>query len=185
MPRRKYRQFTATEKVAILREHLLEKKPISEVCAAHELQPSVFYDWQRKFFENGPAAFKDQKDREKERLQAKVDQLQKKLDHKDSVIAAVTEEFVRVKKSLGSPESVMGSPRHTRQHHRLRQPLERADPAPTGPLCPLDRSLPGRSGTVRSTSTTPGFPETTGYKTGRRRRSATSPRNTLEKDTGV
>ena len=138
MPRRKYRQFTADQKVAILREHLLEKKPISEVCARHDLQPSVFYDWQRKFFENGPAAFQDHNGREKT-LQAKVDALQKKLDQKDRVIAAVTEEFVRVKKSLGSSESVMDSPRHTRRDHRLRQPLERADPAPTGRLHPLDR----------------------------------------------
>ena len=37
MPRRKYRQFTADQKIAILREHLLEKKPISEVCARHDL----------------------------------------------------------------------------------------------------------------------------------------------------
>ena len=101
MPRRKYRQFTAAQKVAILREHFLEKKLISEVCAKHDLQPSVFYDWQRKFFENGPAAFKDHNDREKKRLQDKVDALQKKLDQKDRVIAAVTEEFVRVKKELG------------------------------------------------------------------------------------
>ena len=100
MPRRKYRQFTADQKVAILREHLLEKKPISEVCAKHDLQPSVFYDWQRKFFENGPASFQDHNGREKT-LQARVDALQKKLDQKDRVIAAVTEEFVRVKKELG------------------------------------------------------------------------------------
>ncbi len=100
MPRRKYRQFTADQKVAILREHLLEKKPISEVCARHDLQPNVFDDWQRKFFENGPAAFQDHNGREKT-LQARVDALQKKLDQKDRVIAAVTEEFVRVKKELG------------------------------------------------------------------------------------
>ena len=103
MPRRKYRRFTADQKVAILREHLLEKTPISEVCAKHDLQPSVFYDWQRKFFENGPAAFKDNADRDKQKLQDKIDALQKKLDDKDRVIAAVTEEFVRVKKELGEP----------------------------------------------------------------------------------
>ena len=102
MPR-KYRQFTAEQKVSILREHLLEKKLISEVCAAHELQPSVFYDWQRKFFENGPAAFSEVSDREKQRLQEQVAALQQRLDHKDRVIAAVTDEFVRVKKGLGEP----------------------------------------------------------------------------------
>ena len=101
MPRRKYRRFTAEQKVAILREHLLEKKPISQVCEAHDLQPSVFYGWQRKFFENGPAAFADKPDREKQQLQDQVEALQKRLADKDRVIAAVTEEFVRVKKDLG------------------------------------------------------------------------------------
>lgn len=38
MARRKYRRFTAEQKVAILREHLLEKKPISEVCEACPLR---------------------------------------------------------------------------------------------------------------------------------------------------
>jgi len=102
MPRQ-YRQFTAQQKVSILREHLLEKKPISEVCAAHELQPSVFYEWQRKFFENGPAAFSETLDREKQRLQEQVATLQQRLDQKDRVIAAVTEEFVRAKKGRGEP----------------------------------------------------------------------------------
>lgn len=103
MARRKYRRLTAEQRVTILREHLIEKKPISEVCEAHDLQPSVFYGWQRKFFENGPAAFTDKPDREKQRLQNQVEALQKRLADKGRVIAAVTEEFGRVKKDLGEP----------------------------------------------------------------------------------
>ena len=61
----------------------------------------MFYGWQRKFFENGPAAFTDSPDREKKQLQSQVDALNKRLADKDRVIAAVTEEFVRVKKELG------------------------------------------------------------------------------------
>jgi transposase len=45
------------EKVAILRRHLLEQVPISELCDKHGLQPTVFYRWQKEFFENGTAAF--------------------------------------------------------------------------------------------------------------------------------
>ena len=51
------RRFTAQEKVAILREHLVEKVPVSEVCDKHGLNPTVFYRWQKEFFENGAAAF--------------------------------------------------------------------------------------------------------------------------------
>ncbi|MGQ9652049.1 MAG: MopE-related protein [Phycisphaerae bacterium] len=44
MPRER-RNFSGAEKMAILREHLIEKVPISEVCEKHGLQPTVFYGW--------------------------------------------------------------------------------------------------------------------------------------------
>ena len=51
------KHYTPEEKVAILRRHLLEQVPISELCDKHGLQPTVFYRWQKEFFENGTAAF--------------------------------------------------------------------------------------------------------------------------------
>jgi transposase-like protein len=51
------RHFTPEEKVAILRRHLLENEPISKLCDELGLQPTVFYRWQKEFFENGAAAF--------------------------------------------------------------------------------------------------------------------------------
>src|ERR1017187_10094958 len=51
------KHYTPEEKVAILRRHLLEQVPISELCDKQGLQPAVFYRWQKEFFENGAAAF--------------------------------------------------------------------------------------------------------------------------------
>jgi transposase len=51
------KHYAPEEKVAILRRHLLEQVPISELCDKHGLQPTVFYRWQKEFFENGTAAF--------------------------------------------------------------------------------------------------------------------------------
>ena len=51
------KHYTAEEKVAILRRQLLEKEPISKLCDELGLQPTVFYRWQKEFFENGAAAF--------------------------------------------------------------------------------------------------------------------------------
>jgi transposase-like protein len=48
------KQCAPEEKVAILRRHLLEKDPISKLCDEVGLQPTVFYRWQKEFFENGP-----------------------------------------------------------------------------------------------------------------------------------
>ena len=51
------KHYTAEEKVAILRRHLLDKEPVSSLCDELGLQPTVLYRWQKEFFENGPAAF--------------------------------------------------------------------------------------------------------------------------------
>jgi hypothetical protein len=47
------KHYTPEEKVAILRRHLLDKEPISKLCDELGLQPTVFYRWQKEFFENG------------------------------------------------------------------------------------------------------------------------------------
>jgi transposase-like protein len=49
--------YQPEEKVAILRRHLLEQVPISELCEKDGLQPTVFYRWPKEFFEDGTAAF--------------------------------------------------------------------------------------------------------------------------------
>ena len=49
--------YTSDEKVNIIRKHLLEKVPISELCEQHKLQPTVFYRWQKQFFEHGARTF--------------------------------------------------------------------------------------------------------------------------------
>ncbi|MFC1601897.1 transposase [Candidatus Sumerlaeota bacterium] len=46
--RKERRNFTAVQKAAVLREHLLDKIPVSELCEKHNLQPTVFYRWQKE-----------------------------------------------------------------------------------------------------------------------------------------
>ena len=95
------RRFSAPEKVAILRRHLIEKVPISELCDEHHLAPTLFYRWQKEFFENGAAAFERDNDAELQRLQERNEALQAKLAHKDEVIAEIMESHVELKKKLG------------------------------------------------------------------------------------
>ena len=95
------RHFTAQEKVAILREHLIDKTPISAVCDKHGLNLTVFYRWLKELFENGSAAFERTDDARTRRLEERVQALQSKLARKDEVIAEILEDHVRLKKSLG------------------------------------------------------------------------------------
>ena len=99
------RNFLAAEKVKILRQHLLEKVPISQVCDQHGIAPTQFYQWQKIFFENGPAAFvqKDNgaKNGQVKKLEKMVTRLQDRLTNKDEVIAEIMESHVQLKKKIG------------------------------------------------------------------------------------
>ena len=87
--------------MAILREVLIEKRPVSEVCEKHGVQPGLFYDWQRRLFEGGGAAFSLESNGERRELEKKVEALEARLAKKDGVIAEVTAEMVKLKKELG------------------------------------------------------------------------------------
>jgi transposase len=96
------RQFKPHEKVNILRLHLLEQKPVSDVCDEYGLNPTVFYRWQKQFFEQGVAAFeRDNNGSANKKLQKENSRLKAKLAHKDEVIAEIAADHVRLKKELG------------------------------------------------------------------------------------
>lgn len=52
-----HRKFTPEQKVTILREHLVERRPVSDVRHGHHTHPALFYQRQRTFSEKGTAAF--------------------------------------------------------------------------------------------------------------------------------
>jgi transposase-like protein len=107
MSKKTRRHHTPDQKINLLRRHHLEKVPVSEVCEGAELQPSVFYGWQRHLFEHGSLAFgesrKQAESSREQELQAEVERLKARLARKDEVIAEVTEELVRTKKAAGEP----------------------------------------------------------------------------------
>ena len=103
--RKQRRHFTAEEKIAILRRHLIDKVPVSDLCDEHGLQPTVFYRWQKDLFENGAAALERKNGRREDRARdaqvQRIQALQAKLARKDEVLAELMEEHVALKKSLG------------------------------------------------------------------------------------
>lgn len=100
--RKERRHFVAKEKVEILRRHLLEQAPVSELCEQHGLHPTLFYRWQKEFFENGAVALeRNGQDKGSQRLEKENAALRVKLSHKDEVIAEIMEAHVQLKKSLG------------------------------------------------------------------------------------
>jgi transposase-like protein len=103
--KKRRRKFSAQQKVKILRQHLVEKVPISEVCDRNGISPTQFYQWQKVFFEHGTAAFEKagngRKDSQVKTLERQNAHLQAKLVRKDEVIAEIMASHVELKKNLG------------------------------------------------------------------------------------
>ncbi len=99
---RKRKQYTAEEKVVILRQHLVEKVSVSEVCEAYQLQPTVFYRWQKAFFKNGAQAFEKRGGGQTAKLKGRIAELEAKLVKKNEVLGEVMEEMVSLKKRNGA-----------------------------------------------------------------------------------
>lgn len=100
--RKQRRHFTPEQKISIIRQHLLDKVPVSDLCDKHGLQPTIFYRWQKEMFEGADIIFhhKNAKSPEK-KLERKLNNLEEKLAHKDSVIAQIMEDHIQLKKELG------------------------------------------------------------------------------------
>ena len=101
---RQRRHFSPEQKVALLRQHFVDKVPVSDVCEQHGIAVNLFYLWQKTFFENGQAAFTANDKRRKADTGAKdqqIAQLQAKLLRKHEVLSELMEEHVQLKKELG------------------------------------------------------------------------------------
>ena len=94
------RNFSPQQKVAILRKHLLEKVALSDLCDQYGIHPTVFYRWQKAFFEKGYLAFENS-DGKSSKAEKKVAKLEQKLVNKNEVLSELMEEHVALKKSLG------------------------------------------------------------------------------------
>lgn len=96
------KNYTPTEKVAILRRHLLDHIPVSQLCDEYHLQPTLFYRWQKQFFEQGAAAFAAPAPQTSLVTQErhKIARLEEKLARKNEVVAELLEEHAQLKKSI-------------------------------------------------------------------------------------
>jgi transposase len=102
--RRERRHFSAAHKAAIVKAHLVDKTPISDLCEQYQITVNQFYQWQKQLFEGAAAAFEtrrksgvpDAKDR-------RIDALEAKLANKNEVISELMEECILLKKLDGRP----------------------------------------------------------------------------------
>lgn len=99
------RQYRApSQKAELLRKHHVEKVPISDLCDQNQLQPSVFYTWQRHLWDHASLVFAEARPSSREQeLEAENAALRAKLAKKEHVIAELSEELIDAKKPFGAP----------------------------------------------------------------------------------
>ena len=95
------KHYSPEQKVAALRRHLLEKENVSDLCDELGMNPTVFYRWQKEFFENGTAAFRQNGKGKSTASEKKIAELKAKIQRKNEVMGELLEEHVQLKKNLG------------------------------------------------------------------------------------
>lgn len=98
---KKRRNFTAEQKVALIRKHLIDLVSISDICEEFNINPTMFYSWQSKFFQNGAQAFSKSSSPLLKKAEDKSVRLESDMIQKNSVIAELVEENIKLKKNRG------------------------------------------------------------------------------------
>ena len=97
------RHLDGPQKVAILKRHLVDKVPISDLSDELDIHTNQIYDWLKKFFENGHAAFDNSRKSQatEDANVEKIQRLEAKLARKNEVMAELLEAHTLLKKELG------------------------------------------------------------------------------------
>lgn len=118
--KRSRRQFLAERKAEVVRRHVADKTPVSDLADELEVQPTQIHLWIKQVLDQAEAAFaktpgkarrvEDARDRQIAELKAKIAhqdavlaQRDAKLAQKNEVISELMQEHVQLKKELGEP----------------------------------------------------------------------------------
>ncbi len=97
------RRFGAEKKALIVRRHLADKVPVSDLADECGVQPSQIHTWVKQVLDQAEKAFErsDGPRRKEASKDAKIAQLEEKLTTKNEVISELMEENVKAKKANG------------------------------------------------------------------------------------
>jgi len=96
------RKISSEDKLKILIEILQDGKSVSTAAEEHHVHPNLILKWRKQFFENASVVFERKRsDITEKSQQQKIDELEKELKSKDSVIAEIATENLALKKTFG------------------------------------------------------------------------------------
>lgn len=91
------RQFTAALKYQVLREARQTGTPVSQVCAKHQISPTLFYQWERAA-ERGALTALNHQPRGRKKLRPSEEALLTEINRLREVVAELSAENLQLKK---------------------------------------------------------------------------------------
>ena len=94
------RRISAEKKVEIVREHLDNKKTISELAEEYGTHPNMITRWKKEFFEGAVETFSAKHGKSEKRKDKKIKKLEEVLQKRDTLIAELVSENIDLKKNI-------------------------------------------------------------------------------------
>ena len=91
------RQFTAALKYQVLREARQTGTPVSQVCAKHQISPTLFYQWERAA-ERGALTALNHQPRGRKKLRPSDEAFVTEINRLREVVAELSSENLQLKK---------------------------------------------------------------------------------------
>lgn len=100
---RKRRSFSAADKAAAVRKHLVDKVAVSQIADQMQVQPTLIHNWVNTAMAQVEKAFDSPRavKADKSKADREVSELREKLTAKNEVISELMEENIRSKKANG------------------------------------------------------------------------------------
>jgi transposase-like protein len=95
------RQFTPDQKFKIIKEQMTTKTSVTEICKKYDISAGNFYKWQDKFLKGALENFKKTEDGPTKAELRKIEELERKNQRQQAIIADIASENIELKKSLG------------------------------------------------------------------------------------
>ena len=100
-PKERPKEFTAEQKVNILKRHLMDGVSISDLCRTFGVEPGEYKQWEQMFFQAGERAFDPVIPREAGSVERRIATIEQKIQMAGKVLAELRENVGQLRKEAG------------------------------------------------------------------------------------